>query len=69
MTNLKSKIKNLFRSEPEKSFIKTGIMNESEELTQDGKDIFLSWLFEQNKEEFNEEIVKKLLESEKKDCK
>ncbi len=69
MSNLKSKIKNLFRSEPEKSFIKAGIMDETMELTADGKDVFLGWLFGQNKDDFNTEVVQKLLADQDKECK
>lgn len=59
--SLKSIVKNLFRSEPEKSFIKAGVMNESLELTTEGKDLFIDFLFEKNKDLFNTEIVQKII--------
>lgn len=56
-----SKFKNLVRSEPEKTFIKCGIMNESLDLTTEGKELFINFLFEKNKVDFKTEVADKLV--------
>jgi hypothetical protein len=66
MNSLKQRVKMMFTGEPERSFIKAGIMNENKELTQDGKDIFIDFMFEKHKAEFKTEVVDKLLEEEDK---
>lgn len=55
-----------FKKEPEKSFIKAGITDTSDALTQDGRILFLGWLLEQNKEAFKKEVVDPILEEMKK---
>lgn len=67
MSNLTSMFKNLVRSEPEKTFVKCGIMNESLDLTAEGKELFTNFLFEKNKSEFKTEVADKIVaEQEKK---
>jgi len=65
--NLIQKFKLNLKSEPEKTLIKTGIMNQDETLTCEGKDLFFEWLFQANKEKFTEEVASKLLEEQKRD--
>ena len=67
--NIKEKFNQLFLKEPEKSFRKVGITDESDILTEDGQNIFLSWLLKQKGEQFKKEIVDKLLEEDKKEDK
>lgn len=59
--NLKSLFKNMLRGEPEKSFIQAGIMDDGENLTSDGRDIFMAYLFDESKDDFLEKVVKPLL--------
>lgn len=61
MSSLRDTIKLAFKKEPEKSFIKIGILDSNEELTQDGRDLVLKFLLEQNKELFKKEIVDPIL--------
>lgn len=65
MTNLTSKLKLLTKGEPAKTFIKTGITNNEDILTPEGTELFLNWLFEKNKADFNKEVATPLLEEEK----
>ena len=67
MTNLTSKLKLLTKGEPAKTFIKTGITNEQDILTPEGIELFLNWLFEKNKADFNKEVATPLLEEEEKE--
>ncbi len=63
--NIKDKFATMFRAEPQKSFIKTGITGSNDVLTSDGRDIFLSWLLKKNGDDFKKEVVDGLLEEEK----
>lgn len=67
--NIKSIYKNITRKEPERSFVKAGITDSNDELTQEGKDLFLSFLLEQHKDEFNKTVVQPILEEQKKEDK
>jgi len=49
--------KKLTRSEPEKTFVKAGVLNEELTLTEDGKELFLNYMFEKEKVEFKKEVV------------
>ena len=67
--NIKEKFTLAFKSEPEKSFRKTGITNGDDFLTDDGQHIFLSWLLKKHGADFKTEVVDDLLkeaEEEKK---
>jgi hypothetical protein len=66
MTNLIEKAKLLVMSEPQKSFRKSGITDGDDQLTQEGKELFINWLFKKNQDEFNKEIVQPLLAEDKK---
>lgn len=63
---LLTKFKNLFATEPTKSFRKLGVINDEGFLTNDGKDLLLNWLLKANGDAFNTEVVQPLL-AEKKD--
>lgn len=54
------KFRTATKSEPEKSFIKKGITDVGGVLTTEGKEMFLMYLLEKNKEDFNTEIVSKI---------
>jgi hypothetical protein len=64
--SLSSKFNEIFLQEPEKTFRKAGVTNESGMLTDDGQKIFLSWMLRKNGAEFKTEIVDKLVEVEEK---
>jgi hypothetical protein len=64
--SLKQKFQDLFLQEPEKSFRKAGITNESGMLTSEGQDIFLTWLLKNNGASFKTEVVDPILAEEKK---
>ena len=69
MINLKESYNNIFTKEPKKSFIRLGVTDEKDFLTQDGRAIFDKWLLSQHKDKFYEEIIvpmKKELEKNKK---
>lgn len=67
--NLLQRIKNLALSEPQKSFKKYGITNEFGDLTSDGKEAFINWLFEQHQHEFKADVVNKLITEDEKENK
>lgn len=60
MTTLE-KFSLVFKKEPEKSFVKAGITNSDDLLTDDGQKIFLSWLLKKHGDEFNKEVVSELI--------
>jgi len=66
MENIVTKFKVLTAKEPEKSFIKAGIMDVNFELTAGGKTLFNDFLLEKFKDEFKTEVVDKLIEEDKK---
>lgn len=65
--DLKEKVALAFKSEPEKSFIKAGVMNADESLTQDGKDVLLSFLLKKYGKEFKKEVVDVILAEDTKE--
>lgn len=69
MATLIEKAKLAFKKEPEKSFIKVGVMDANENLTTEGKDLLFAFLLEKNKDAFKTEVVDPILkeiEAEKK---
>lgn len=54
-----------FKSEPEKSFRKTGITNGDDILTEEGQTVFLSWLLKKHGDEFKKEVVDPILKEKK----
>ncbi len=68
--SLLEKAKLAFKSEPEKSFIKVGVMDSQENLTTEGTALLLQFLLEKNKDVFKTEIVDPILkEIEDEKCK
>ncbi|MHA1304350.1 MAG: hypothetical protein ACTSPI_11685 [Candidatus Heimdallarchaeaceae archaeon] len=68
--NLKEKFIVAITSEPKKSFRKAHITDGDDLLTEEGQQVFLSWLLhDQYAEAFKKEVVKPLLEEEKKEDK
>ena len=59
--NILEKFTIALKSEPEKTFRKTGITNGDDLLTEDGQKIFLSWLLKKNGDVFNAEVANGLL--------
>lgn len=59
--NILEKFTIALKSEPEKTFRKTGITNGDDLLTEDGQKIFLSWLLKKNGETFKAEVADGLL--------
>lgn len=55
--SLISQFKNITRKEPEKTFVKAGVMNESLELTAEGQALFLTYLLEKHQDAFKADVV------------
>lgn len=66
MASLIDQAKLAFKSEPEKSFIKIGVMDSNENLTPDGKELLLQYLLEMNKDDFKTTIVDPILAADEK---
>lgn len=68
MSNLVQKVKELFQSEPDKTFMKAGIKDANGVLTAEGQTVFLAYLLD-NKfaADFKTDVVDKLLAAEKAD--
>ena len=62
--NIKEKFVLAITPEPQKSFRKAGITNGDDLLTEDGMNIFLSWLLKKNQDDFKEKVVDGLLKDE-----
>ncbi len=58
---LKEKFALAFKSEPEKSFIKAGIMNSDESLTSEGRELWTAWLVRKFGAEFKTDVVDPIL--------
>lgn len=58
--------KELQTKEPAKTFIATGITDNQNNLTPEGQDLFIAWLFEQHTAEFKKEVADKILAETKK---
>lgn len=65
MSSLKEKMALVFKGEPEKSFIKAGVMNSDETLTSDGQAVFLAWLLKKNGDVFKTEVIDPILADDK----
>lgn len=64
MTDVKQAFNQLFLKEPQKSFQKAGVTDGSNQLTSDGRDIFLAWLLEKHGDDFKKEVVDPILKSQ-----
>ena len=62
--NLREMFVLAFKKEPQKSYIKAGIMDTDENLTDDGKDVFLTYLINKDAD-FKKEVVDPILASMK----
>lgn len=69
MTSLINKLKLATKSEPEKSFIKLGIMDINEKFTAEGKEIFDNYLYEQHKATFKTDVVDPIIAEDEKEAK
>lgn len=67
MASLKDKFALVFKSEPEKSFIQAGVMNNDETLTVEGQQVFMAWLLKENGDKFKTDVVDPILAENKKD--
>lgn len=56
-----SKARMLFKLEPEKTFIKAGIMDQNGNLTDDGKTLFIEFLLNKYGPEFKTEVADKIV--------
>lgn len=57
------KFKNFFLlNTRDKRFMKLGIVNNDNELTEEGKELYKSWRFEKDRDEFDKEVAQKLEE-------
>jgi hypothetical protein len=59
--SLVQKMALVFKGEPEKSFIKAGVMNPDETLTEEGEKVFLAYLLKQNGADFKTKVVDPIL--------
>lgn len=64
--NLVQILKMALKGEPEKSLIEVGILDSNEDLTEDGTKLFLSYLLNENKEDFAKEVVDVLKKAQEK---
>jgi len=69
MSSLKEAFVMAFLGEPEKSFRKAGITNGDGLLNCEGRELFENWLFQQNKDKFNSDVVQPILADMDKECK
>lgn len=70
MANVTSLIKSMLRSEPEKTFVEVGFMDENEQVTEDGKEALNHLLWEEKRDalkELADKIKKEINKSKKKD--
>lgn len=63
------KAKLIMKKEPNKTFIKAGIMDMSDNLTNDGKELFMNFLLEKNQEAFKKEVVDPIVAEQEKESK
>lgn len=59
--NIVKVFKNLTRTEPEKSAVKAGILDENNTLTSDGKELLLAYLYDGVKVDFNTKVVQPII--------
>ena len=64
LTNI---FKQLFLTEPTKSFTKAGIINDDGYLTNEGCNVFLKWLLDKNADSFKTEVVDPIIKEMEKE--
>lgn len=67
MANLIDKVKMMMKGEPNKTFFKLGITDKEDDLTSEGKELFINFLFKRTSEEFNKEVAQPLLAEQEKE--
>jgi len=65
MSSIIERAKLASKSEPQKSFQKAGITDSGDNLTSEGRDVFLNWLLQKHGAEFKKEVVEVILAEEK----
>lgn len=69
MEKLTDKMALVFKKEPEKSFIKAGVMNMDETLTTEGRQVFEAFLLRKHSDDFKKEVVDVILAEDEKESK
>ena len=64
--NIKESFVLMMKSEPEKTFRKTGLTNGDDILTEDGQKVFLAWLLKKFQDDFKKEVADELLKEQEK---
>lgn len=61
--NLLEQAKLAFKGEPEKSFIKAGVLDSNENLTADGQQLFLTYLLKKHGEDFKTTVIDPIIKA------
>lgn len=69
MSNIIEKFKLITKTEPDKSAIKAGIRTTGDVFTSDGQTLFMEYLYQQNKDDFDKVVVQPILVDVEKDNK
>lgn len=67
--SLVQKFKAAIKSEPAKTFAKAGVIDECDNLTSQGKELFIHWLLEQHGDEFKKQVVDEIVKEQDKKSK
>lgn len=67
--SLIKKFQGLFVKEPQKTFRKLEITTQEDQLTSEGRELFINWLFQKHQDEFKTEVADKLLAEMEKESK
>lgn len=65
MNNILKRLKDVIMDEPAKSLLKYGVTNSNGDLTQEGQEVFIDWLFKQNRDEFVKDVIEVLKKADK----
>lgn len=65
MSTIKEKIKMKLKQEPEKSNIKAGLRTLEDDFTSEGREAFLEYLYQKDKDDFKKEVALPILEAMK----
>lgn len=61
--NLLEQAKLAFKGEPEKSFIKAGVLDSNKNLTTDGQQLFLTYLLKKHGEDFKTTVIDPIIKA------
>lgn len=61
MTNIIEKFKLLTKGEPDRSAVKAGVRTIDDKFTTDGQTLFIEFLYQKNKADFDTEVIQNLL--------